>query len=490
MDIVFVSAELSPYSKVGGLGDVAGSLPRSLAARGHRVSVVTPNYPSTGGPHAAIGSTWVELFGEYHEVSWLRGPTDDNLEIIFVDNPAFHRAGVYGDEHGGFGDNHLRYTMLVIGALEWAATFAQRPVIQVNDWHTALLPVYLRSWFQPRGVLLNAPVVLGLHNMQHQGQASPDTFGGLNLGSAWWPMTEFDGALNPLKAGIVTADALVTVSPNYRNEILRDQGFGLEGVLRSRTDRLSGILNGIDIDDWNPARDEHLPARFSVDKLAGKAVCKAELQAELGLPVRPEVPMLGLVSRLVYQKGIDLVEAIAPWLLSQDVQLVMLGSGQDRLERFFREVEYRWPRKARGWVGFSERMAHRIEAGSDIYLMPSRFEPCGLNQMYSMRYGTIPVVHRTGGLTDTVITMDPAHDDGTGWAFAPLTPEAFIQALRFALDTFTNHPLAWRKLQRNGMLTDFSWDKAAEDYENVYDRVLAWTSPKPLPPQLADPDAA
>ncbi len=487
MDIVFVSAELSPYSKVGGLGDVAGSLPRALAARGHRVSVLTPNYPTTGGPHPRLRSSWVELFGEHHEISLLQGPTDTNFQIVFVDNPAFHRKGVYGDQFGGFGDNHLRYVMLIIGALEWATSFSERPLFHVNDWHTAMLPLYLKSWIQPRGVLKHSPVVLGLHNMQHQGQTSPDAFGGLNLGSAWWPLTEFDGALNPLKAGIVTADALVTVSPTYRDEILRDQGFGLEGVLRSRADRLSGILNGIDIDDWNPARDPHLPARYSVDKLAGKAVCKAELQAELGLPVRPEVPMFGLVSRLVYQKGIDLVQAIAPWLLSQDVQLVMLGSGEQRLERFFQEAEQRWPQKARGWVGFSERMAHRIEAGADIYLMPSRFEPCGLNQMYSMRYGTVPVVHQTGGLADTVVTMDPGHDRGTGWAFSPLTTDAFIQSIRYALDTYRDHPVPWRQLQRNGMKQDFSWNKAAAEYESVYERVLAWTAPKPLPPQLADP---
>lgn len=487
MDIVFVSAELSPYAKVGGLADVAAALPKALGARGHRVSVVVPNYPTTGGPHERVNSVWVDLFGGHHEVTLLRGPADDNVQIVFVDNPAFHRQGVYGDTHGGFGDNHFRYALLCIGALEWATDFAERVVFHVNDWHTALLPLYLRSWVQPRGLLRHSPVVLGLHNMQHQGQASPELFGALNLGSAWWPMTEFDGALNPLKAGIVSSDALVTVSPTYRNEILRDQGFGLEGVLRSRQDRLSGILNGVDTEEWNPARDPHLPARYSVDKMAGKAVCKAELQAELGLPVRPNVPMFGLVSRLAHQKGIDLVQQIAPWLLDQDVQLVMLGSGQPQLEAFFHEVERRWPQRARGWVGFSERMAHRIEAGADIFLMPSRFEPCGLNQMYSMLYGTVPVVHRTGGLADTVVTMDPSDDRGTGWAFSPLTADAFVQAIQFALDTYHRHPLSWRQLQRNGMKSDFSWAKAAEAYEAVYERVLAWTEPPRPEPDPAEP---
>jgi len=489
MDIVFVSAELSPYAKVGGLADVAGALPYALGERGHRVSVVVPRYPKMGGPWPRVGEVWVDLFGGRHEIALLKGPTHPNVQLIFVDNPAFDRPGVYGDEHGAFGDNHLRYAMLSIGALEWATAFSERAVFHINDWHTAMLPLYLHAWVHPRGLHQHSPVVLGLHNMQHQGQASPDLFGAMGLGSAWWPMTEFDGALNPLKAGIVTADALVTVSPTYRDEILDDQAFGLEGVLRSRSDRLFGILNGIDTEDWNPARDEHLPARYSLEKLAGKAVCKAELQAELGLPVRPEVPLLGLVSRLVYQKGIDLVEAIAPWLLEHDVQLVMLGSGQEDLERFFREAEQRWPRKARGWIGFSERMAHRIEAGADIYLMPSRFEPCGLNQMYSMRYGTIPVVHRTGGLADTVVTMDPSHDRGTGWAFSPLTPDAFKQAIWYALDTYWHHPLTWRLLQRNGMKTDFTWNRAAEEYEAIYERVLAWREPRERAPkaEVAEP---
>ncbi|MEN0064162.1 MAG: glycogen/starch synthase [Myxococcota bacterium] len=480
MDIVFVSAEVTPYSKVGGLADVAGSLPLALGKLGHRVSVVTPYYPTSGGPYPRVGGTWVDVFGGRHEVALLEGPSHENVRTIFVDNPAFHRHGVYGDKHGAFGDNHFRYVLLSLGALEHATDVADRVVFHINDWHTALLPLYLKEWVNPRGLHRHSPVVLGLHNMQHQGQTAPETFGGLNLGSAWWPMTEFDGALNPLKAGIVTADALVTVSPTYRNEILGDQGFGLQGVLRARQDRLSGILNGIDTLDWDPARDEHLPARFSVDKLGGKGVCKAELQAELGLPVRPEVPLLGLVSRLVHQKGIDLVESVVPWLLAQDVQLVMLGSGQPHFERFLREVEQRWPQKARGWVGFSERMAHRIEAAADMYLMPSRFEPCGLNQMYSMRYGTIPIVHRTGGLADTVPTWNPAEEGGTGWAFSPLTADAFIQALRFALDTYHHHPTAWRQLQRNGMLTDFSWARAALEYVEVYERVLKATGPKAL----------
>jgi starch synthase len=283
------------------------------------------------------------------------------------------------------------------------------------------------------------------------------------------------GFLNPLKAGIVSANGLVAVSPTYSRQIQVDHGFGLEPVLRMRSERLVGVLNGID-EQWNPRSDVHLVAHFDADHLDGKASCKEELQRGLGLPVRPDVPVLGLISRLDPQKGIDLVEQVAPWLLAQDVQLVMLGSGASRYEAFFRQAEARWPDRARGWVGFDEPMAHRIEAGADMFLMPSRFEPCGLNQMYSMRYGTVPIVHATGGLADTVTTADPSHEHGTGWAFGDFTAEAFAKAISYALLTYRQFPKAWARIQRNGMTTDLSWDRSASLYESVYSRVLDWRS--------------
>ena len=280
-----------------------------------------------------------------------------------------------------------------------------------------------------------------------------------------------NGRLNPLKAGIVASDALVAVSPTYSKQIQVDHGFGLEGVLRMRSDWLVGILNGIDA-SWDRRRIQHLPARFDASDLTGKAHCKAALQREMGLPVRPDVPLVGLIGRLDPQKGLDLVEEIAPWLLSQDVQVVMLGSGSSRYEDLFRRMATEVPHRASAKIGFDEGLAHRIEAGADLFLMPSRFEPCGLNQMYSMRYGTVPVVHATGGLADTVVTVDPNRSDGTGWAFPEYSAASLVQALSFALLTFRRFPDAWRRIQRAGMTTDFSWNRSAALYERVYQRVL------------------
>jgi starch synthase len=273
--------------------------------------------------------------------------------------------------------------------------------------------------------------------------------------------------VNPLKAGIVSADVLVAVSPTYARQITQTHGFGLEGLLAARHERLVGILNGVD-DAWDPRTDRHLPAHFSDDDLTGKAICKAALQAELGLPVRADVPLFAVIARLDHQKGIDLVQAIAPWLLAQDVQLVLLGSGSPEHQRFLEDAQRAVPRKVRSKIGFDEPLAHRIEAAADVFLMPSRFEPCGLNQMYSMRYGTVPVVHATGGLADTVDTVDPSRDTGTGWAFHTFDADAFRQAIGWAILTYTDYPDAWRRIQHRGMTTDFSWNRSAERYERVY----------------------
>lgn len=472
MDIVFVASEMAPFSKTGGLADVAGALPVALAARGNRVIAISPRYRADPGLDELPQRLQLPLAGGLHEVR-VFSQERDGVRWLLVDHPCFHRDGIYGDAHGPFGDNLFRYTLLTRAAIELSALLSDRVVFHANDWHTGLLPVLLDAIARPQGRHLRSGVVLGLHNLGHQGTSPPDDFGMLGIDGRFWPTCEMSGALNPLKAGIVSADALVAVSPSYSRQIQHDHGFGLEPVLRMRAERVVGILNGIG-GGWDPATDPHLAARYSADDLSGKAVCKAALQQELGLPVRPGVPLLGLISRLDAQKGIDLVEQIAPWLLEQDVQLVMLGSGAQRFEHFFREVERRWPQRARGWVGFNEALAHRIEAGADVFLMPSRFEPCGLNQMYSMRYGTVPVVHATGGLADTVITVDPASDRGTGWAFSPLTADALATATSYALRTYTDHPGAWRAIQRRGMTTDFSWGRSAALYEEVYARVLSW----------------
>ena len=471
MDIVFVASEMTPFSKTGGLADVAEALPRALAARGHSVWAISPRYRPIDGEVASDARFHVRLFGMVHEVR-LYEVKEGGVSFVLVDHPSFHRAGIYGDAHGSYGDNLFRFALLTRTALELGLAVSERPVFHANDWHTALLPVFLDAKYRPRGLLKHAATVLGLHNLGHQGSADGAAFDGLDIDGRFWPTVEMSGRLNPLKAGIVSADALVAVSPSYAKQIQADHGFGLESVLRMRSDWLVGVLNGID-DRWDPATDPHLAENFDASDLAGKAACKRALQQEMGLPVRPDVPMLGLISRLDHQKGVDLVQEISPWLLERDVQLMMLGSGAPEFEHFFREVERRWPDRARGWVGFNEPLAHRIEAACDIFLMPSRFEPCGLNQMYSMRYGTVPIVHATGGLADTVTTVDPRHDRGNGWAFSPLTSAAFARSVTYALETYWNYPEAWRRIQERGMTTDFSWDRSAALYEEIYQRVLA-----------------
>jgi starch synthase len=479
MKLVVVAAEVAPWSKTGGLGDVCGALPRALASRGHTVMTVAPRYKDYPDAWDTGVRVRIFLFGALHEVGYFQ-TVHDGVHHLFVDHVSFRRPGIYGDSHGTYADNLFRFALLSRAAIEAPARvpLAEGPgagvpmgedvVFHVNDWHTSLVPLYLEALYRPAGRFPGVGTVLGLHNVGHHGTFSAEEFVGLDVAPRWWPALDFGGNINALKTGIVLSRKLVAVSPTYAREITEGLGFGLDGLLHARRHDLHGVLNGVD-DAWNPATDTHIAANFDVDDLGGKVECKAALQQELGLPVRPEVPLLGLIARLDHQKGIDLVAQAAPWLLQHDVQLVMLGSGASQWEAFFREAEARWPNKVRGWVGFNERLAHRIEAGADIFLMPSRFEPCGLNQMYSMRYGTIPVVHATGGLADTVETVDPSGARGTGWAFRQYSAEAFIEAIGWALLTYTRFPGAWREIQRRGMSRDFSWERAAAQYERIYE---------------------
>lgn len=473
MNVAVVATEVAPWSKTGGLGDVCGALPRALAKRGHRVMTIAPRYKVYPDAWDTGVRSMAYLFGQLHEVRYFHAERD-GVHHVFVDHPCFHRPGLYGDQFGAYGDNLFRYALFSRAAIEAVARvplngtpMGEDVVFHVNDWHTGLLPLYLEALYRPAGRFPGVGTVLGIHNAGHHGTFAANDFWGLDLSGRWWPTVDFGGNINLLKAGATVARKIVAVSPTYAREITEDLGFGLEGVFRARLGDLMGVLNGVD-DVWDPATDKHLPATYTAEDLAGKAVCKAALQRDLGLPQRPDVPLFGLVARLDAQKGIELVAAAAPWLMERDVQLVMLGSGASQWEDFFREAERRWPSKCRGWVGFNETLAHRIEAGADMFLMPSRFEPCGLNQMYSLRYGTVPIVHATGGLADTVRTVNPITGEGNGWAFRPFSAEAFVEAIGWALLTFTQYPDVWRKIQRQGMAQDFSWDRSAADYERIY----------------------
>ncbi len=477
MNIVQVSAELAPWSKTGGLGDVCGALPQALVARGHRVLAIAPRYKDYDNAWDTGVRARIHLFGHTHEIAYFH-LNQGGVDHLFIDHPSFRRPGIYGDDQGTYGDNLFRFALLCRAALEaplrvplGGEVLGEEVLFHCNDWHTGLLPVFLEGIYRSAGRYPRAPAVLAIHNAGHHGVYEAHEFAGLDVSTRWWPACDMSGRLNCLKAGVVLASKLVTVSPTYARQLCIDHGHGLEGFFTHRAQDLWGILNGIG-DEWNPATDRHLDTPFSAEDLSGKAAQKAALQKELGLPARPEVPLFGVVARLDHQKGIDLLMGAAPWLLRQDAQLVVLGSGGAAYEDFVRRLAREAPSRARGVVGFSEALAHRIEAGADLFLMPSRFEPCGLNQLYSLRYGTVPIVHATGGLADTVQTWDPTTQTGNGWAFREFSSDAFVSAMHYALRTWWDHPDAWKRIQQNGMARDSGWARAAELYEALY--LSAW----------------
>lgn len=486
MNIIMVSSEVQPFSKSGGLADVLGALPPALARRGHRVVTVSPRYASVP-PDVHVEDTGI-VYGFHagttrHDVHYLK-VREQGVEHLLISNPLFDRAGIYGDVNGTFGDNHLRFSILVRAALEAARRvplfgeiFGEDVVFHVHDWQAALLPVYLDAIYRPLGLFTRSPSVLTIHNLAHQGRFPDSAFDDLELpprlmvpGSA----LHWHGDMSIMRGGIVFADEVTTVSPTYAREITTPHyGNGLHKLLRERRDALTGILNGLDVHTWNPADDPFLPAGFDADDLSGKAVCKAALQEELELPVDPSVPLVASIGRLDPQKGMDLLLESIPWLAQQGAQVVVLGSAhaahrhyEDRL----RALERVWPRNVRAWVGFSERVAHNLEAAADLFMMPSLFEPCGLSQLISLRYGAVPVVRYTGGLADTITNYDPVSNTGNGWTFDAPRSSDFQEALHWALTTWREHPEAFASIRECGMRQDLTWDAAVPQYEAVYER--------------------
>ena len=384
----------------------------------------------------------------------------------------FDRDGLYGVGGRDYDDNAERFAFFCRAALEWLRHASPAPdILHMHDWQTALVPAFLRATADLYPELAAVRTVQTVHNLAFQGRFPSEEWHLLNLDPRHFVPDglEFYGDINYLKAGLLFADAITTVSPRYAEEIQTPSfGSGLDGVLRMRADRLRGILNGVDDAVWNPASDPFVPAHYDQGDLRGKARCKAALQADLGLAVSPEPALLAVVSRLAEQKGLELLGAVLPGLLkTRAVQFVALGSGDARYEELLIDLAGQFPGQVEVRIGFDEPLAHRIEAGADVFLMPSRFEPCGLNQLYSLRYGTVPVVHATGGLDDTVVEFDAREGLGTGFKFTPYTEEAFLAALRRALDT-RRDAAAWQRLVTNGMSQDFSWQRAAREYARLY----------------------
>ena len=483
MDVAFVSSEVGPFSRTGGLGDVCGALPRALARLGHRAITISPAYRGAARPGYAWeprGAFWYWLFGARHEVRFWVAEESDHLAHVLVSNPCFDREGLYGDRSGAFGDNQLRFALLSRAALDvprlvplWGAhPLGELDVFHGHDWQAALAPLYLEALYKPLGLYPKTRAVMTVHNAAHQATFAPASLGGLDLSSRHWGALEHAGLLNTLKGGLAAAQHTTAVSPTFAQELQSlEGGFGLHEVFRHRAHegRLTGILNGIDTELWDPAHDKALPAPFHAPDLTGKAACKRALQAELGLPQEPRAALLGVVSRLDWQKGIDLLLKAADRILQAPAQLVVLGNGDPNLEAGLRVLAQRHPSQARAVVGFDDALSRRIFAASDLVLVPSRFEPCGLTQLYAMRYGAVPIVRDTGGLHDTVHPWEPASGLGTGWRFSEPHEDALAEAVGWALHTYQHYPDAFDTLRRNGLSMDWSWDAAARRYEEVYD---------------------
>lgn len=484
-----IASEVAPFSKTGGLADVAAALPRALGRAGHDVTVMTPRYRGVAAGQW-IGEVSATVAGTTFTAGLYEETLGPGARVVFVDcPPLFDRAGLYNDGGADYPDNPLRFAFLSIAALEWAATGA-RPVhvIHGHDWQAGLTGAYLRQHFSRHDGLAGVPVVFTVHNLAYQGIADKSWLPRLGLG---WDLFTVDGLefwdrISFLKAGVNVSDVVTTVSPTYADEIQRPEyGFGFDGVMRGRAAVLTGILNGIDVDQWNPEADAYLPLPYGPKAMAGKAAAKRAVLEAFGLPADPGAlgrPLVGMVSRLVDQKGFDLVAQAADQLAHLGAGFVLLGSGDRRYEDLWRALAGRHPDTVGVHLGFDERLAHLVEAGADIFLMPSRYEPCGLNQMYSLRYGTVPVVRATGGLVDSVRPWDPATRQGTGFLFAEYSGDAMLDALRTAIETF-GRPAEWKRLQQNGMKADFSWDRSAKAYVKVYKGVIAARrARRPKPP--------
>ncbi|MBI2829469.1 MAG: glycogen synthase GlgA [Acidobacteria bacterium] len=472
MRILMVASEAAPFAKTGGLADVVAALPRALARLGHFVDVVIPRYRgvAAGEPIARVT---VPLGGQVAETT-LHAVAEPGVRTIFADHAGyFDRDYLYGAVGRDYPDNPERFAFLARAALEWAAASGERyDAIHAHDWQAGLVPVLLRQMAPPlRGV----PTVFTIHNLAYQGVFDASWLPRLGLG--WELMSvnalEYWDRISFLKGGIVFSRLITTVSPRYAREIQTpDYGFGFDGIFLSRSADLVGILNGIDYDEWNPARDPYLPEPFDASRLNGKAAAKRMVLEMFGLPVTHEGrrrPLVGMISRLVDQKGFDLLAELGDELPRLDASFVLLGSGERRYEAHWLALAARYPERIAAKIGFDEAAAHRIEGGADLFMMPSQFEPCGLNQMYSLRYGTVPLVRATGGLYDTVRNFDSTTGSGTGFTFDEYSPRALLGTLRWALDTYRNRA-AWRRMQIAGMREDYSWDASAREYVEAYER--------------------
>ncbi len=487
MNILFATSEAVPFAKTGGLADVCGALPRELARQGEHPVVIMPGYRQAFACGQTITPTGVDFTiaigtKQVRGSFWQSKLPESDVPVFFVrQDQYFDRPQLYGDSSGDFIDNCERFVFFCRAVLEAIHLLdLKTDLIHAHDWQTGLIPAYLKAEYRGVPGYEGIGSLITIHNMAFQGMFWHWDM--LLTGLDWrffnWQQMEFYGKLNLLKTGLIFADALSTVSPRYSDEIQSAPlGCGLEGVLQQRRGVLTGIINGVDYGEWDPNTDHHLTAQFTPESFAaGKAASKAALQRELGLPEAEGVPLLGFVGRLTEQKGIDLVaNVMQEWLPTQNVQWVILGTGEQKYHELFSLLAQRFPQRVATVLQFDNGLAHRIEAASDIFLMPSRFEPCGLSQLYSLKYGAVPVVRATGGLADTITNLTNetlANRTANGFSFSEYSPMALRESLERALTAYA-HPDLWAQLVTNGMKQDWSWARSARDYIDLYQSTLS-----------------
>ncbi|HZQ69282.1 MAG TPA: glycogen synthase GlgA [Terriglobales bacterium] len=477
MHIAFAASECVPFSKTGGLADVVGALPRALASLGHEVTVYLPKYRQTKLTDAktALRSVTIPFDDQYRFCSVVSGGSHSGIHFYFVEYPPFFdREALYGTSAGDYPDNAERFALYSRAVLEASKILGVPQIFHCHDWQSALVPVLLRTQYAEDPAFRDVGTVFTIHNMGYQGLFSPDTLPLLTL--PWDLLTiskmEFFGNVNFLKGGLVFSDFITTVSRKYSQEIQTTEfGFGLEGVLRDRAATVTGILNGVDYDEWSPEKDKFIAARYSANNLSGKAQCKKDLLSAFGVQNADlNLPVIGIVSRFAAQKGFDLIAQVMDRLAREEMIVVALGSGDKQYEEMFLRLNKQFPQRIAVKIAYDNALAHKIEAGSDMFLMPSRYEPCGLNQIYSLKYGTVPVVRATGGLDDTIEPWDARSGKGTGFKFTEYNGESLLLTTKQALQAFRDQH-SWQQLMRNGMNKDFSWNASAKEYVRVYEKV-------------------
>lgn len=479
LNIVFAAAEVFPFAKTGGLADVAGALPKAIKELGHNIIVVMPRYykidtssltklpAPLGVPMGPLGELWAAVYTTTLPQS--------KVPIYFIDyEEYFGRAGLYEDEDGnGYKDNDNRFIFLSKATLQLCKMLQFTPdIVHANDWHTASLPLLLKTRFVHD--FSYAKSVLTIHNLQHQGHFFKGAIDVMEVGWEYFNAHDLEShdGINLLKGGIARADAVTTVSKKYSHEIQTEEfGFGLEHHMQAHAHKIYGILNGIDYDEWNPSVDKFIAKNYDVDDMSGKLECKRDIQNHFGLERRDDVALIGFVGRFAEQKGIGLIAAAINGMLDMDIQIVMLGTGEKWAEGFFSDIAYHRHNFAIH-VGYSDALAHKIEAASDMFLMPSLFEPCGLNQIYSLKYATLPIVRATGGLDDTIHNYDEFHKTGNGFKFYDSSQDALYHTVKWAVDVYYNDPESFNDMQKRAMNEHFGWDDAAQAYIDIYKNIL------------------